>query len=473
MSNYSNYNNNNKNNSNYANYSNNDFMSSEYDIKKIPYSLEAEQSVLGAILISPEIYEEIAENLSSEDFYLPNHRDIYDSITNLYLKNRSLDLVTLLDDMVSKSGRSDETVRNSTKEHLMRLSASVPVIGNIKEYAGIVKEKSLRRKLIGVSNDIIKMAYEDMSETDVIVDRAEQMIFSLAQGRVSQELTHIKTVLLSVYGNMHDIAANKDSAKGIPSGFTSIDNMIVGMNAGDLILIGARPSMGKTAFALNIAMNAAARKKTVVMFQLEMSKEQIVSRLLSSEAFIDGNKIKSGILNDDDWSKIMKAASRMSECEIYLDDNPSITVTGMKAKLRKLRKFDLVIIDYLQLMQTEKGNNGNRVQEISEISRNLKIMAKELGVPVITCAQLSRGPESRDDKRPMLSDLRDSGAIEQDADVVMFLYRDDYYNKEKIEKHNRAEIIFAKNRHGATGKVEVGFEGKYTRFYDIDEKHQE
>jgi len=462
---FNNYNN----NTNYAN--DNNFTSSDYDIKKIPYSLEAEQSVLGAVLISPDIYEQIAETLSVDDFYLENHREIYDSITSLYLQNRSLDLVTLLEDIVAKDTRSSDTSKASTKEYLMRLLDIVPVIGNIKEYADIVKDKSLRRKLIRASNDIIKMAHEDMSPIDIIIDRAEQLVFSLARGRVSQELVHVKNILVNVFDNVHKAINEKETARGISSGFSGIDNVLVGMNAGDLILIGARPSMGKTAFAMNIAMNAAARKKTVAVFQLEMSKEQVVSRLLSSESFVDNFSLKSGILNDEDWTKIADAGARISECDIYLDDTPSITVTAMKAKLRKLKKLDLVIIDYLQLMQTDK-NTGNRVQEIGEISRNLKIMAKELAVPVITCAQLSRGPESRDDKRPMLSDLRDSGAIEQDADVVMFLYRDDYY-KESVEKHNRAEIIFAKNRHGAVGKVEIGFEKKFTRFYDIDETHKE
>ena len=452
--------------------SDNSSVSADYDIRKIPYSLEAEMSVLGAILISPNIYEEIAENLSVDDFYLPNHRDIYDSITNLYLKNRSLDLITLLDDMVSKSARSDEASRTTAKEYLMRLSDAVPVIGNVKEYAEIVKEKSLRRKLIGASNEIIKLAYEDNSSNcDIIIDRAQQLIFALAQGRITQDFVHVSAILSSVFANIHILETDKESARGLSSGFSGIDKVLVGMNAGDLIVIGARTGVGKTAFATNLAINVASKKKTVAFFELEMAKEQVVTRILSSEAFVDSFKLRAGMLTDDDWSKITEAGSRISECDIYFDDTPSISVTAMKAKLRKLKKLDVIIIDYLQLMQAERGI-GNRVQEVSEISRNLKIMAKELGVPVITCAQLSRGPESRDDKRPMLSDLRDSGAIEQDADVVIFLYRDDYY-KESVEKHNRAEVIFAKNRHGSTGKVEVGFEKKYTKFYDIDDIHKE
>ena len=448
-----------------------DFVPPEFEPGKIPYSLEAEQSVLGAIILKPDIYEEIAVLLDAGDFYLDEHRQVYDAITALYLKNRSLDLVILLEEITAKNQRDGEDVRSGMRELLLQLAKSVPVVDNVKEYADIVKEKSTRRKLINTANEIIDMAYINPASSEILIDRAEQLIFSLAQGRVMQELKHIKHVLTDVFNHLTVLTTDKESAVGLPSGFTSVDNMLVGMSAGDLILIGARPSMGKTAFAMNIALNAASKKKTVAVFQLEMTKEQIVSRLIASDGFVDSYKLRSGMLSDEDWTKVTEAAARLSECDIYLDDTPSITVTAMKAKLRKMKKLDLVVIDYLQLMQTD-GGNGNRVYEISEISRNLKIMAKELGVPVITCAQLSRGPESRDNKRPMLSDLRDSGAIEQDADVVMFLYRDDYY-KESVEKHNRAEVIFAKNRHGSVGKVEVGFEKKYTRFYDIDEIHEE
>lgn len=445
--------------------------SSDFNIAKIPYSLDAERSVLGAILIFPEKYNDIAETISSNDFYLENHKRIYDSITNLYLKSRSIDLVTLLDEIDSKNPRSNETSRTETREYLVRLTENVPVIENIKEYAGIVKEKSLRRKLITASQDIIKLSQDDPAEIDDILDRAQQKIFELAQGRVTQDFVHVSHILVNVFGNIQNIVSNRETALGISSGFSGIDNILVGMNAGDLIVIGSRPGMGKTAFAMNLALNVASKKKTIAVFQLEMSKEQLVLRLLSSDAFVDSFKLRAGILGDEDWKKIMESGSRISECNIYIDDTPSITITGMKAKLRTLKNLDMVIIDYLQLMQTDR-NSGNRVQDVSEISRNLKIMAKELGVPIVACAQLARGPETRDDKRPLLSDLRESGAIEQDADVVMFLYRDSYYKK-TIENNNRAEIIFAKNRHGSVGKIEVGFEEKFTRFYDIDELHKE
>ena len=458
--------------SNYSDSNNNfnNFASSEYDIRKIPYSLEAEQSVLGAVLISPEIYEEIAVELTADDFYLSNHKEIYDSITSLYLKNRSLDLVTLLEDIISKSARagSDDSVRNSTKEYLMRLSENVPVLGNVKEYAGIVKEKSLRRKLIDASNDIIKMAYEDTSDIEVILDRSTQMISDLAQGRTTQELTHVKHILVSVIDDVHKLITDKDAAKGISSGFSKIDNILIGMNAGDLILIGARPGIGKTGFAINLATNVAAKNKTVVIFELEMSKEQVVSRMLSSESFVDNTKLRSGNLNETDWGKIAEAGARISELELYIDDTPNISVTKMKAKLRQLKKVDMVIIDYLQLVYTDKGG-GNRVNEVSDISRNLKIMAKELRVPIITCAQLSRAPE-KDKREPILSDLRESGSIEQDADVVMFLHKDE---KVDLDSPNKMEIIFAKNRHGSRGKIDIKFDTKTQRFYDEDDVHRE
>ena len=427
-----------------------------------PCSLEAEQAVLGAILISPEVYEEVAETLSANDFYSDEHRQIYDSMTALYLKNTSLDLITLLEDIVSKNAHYDNTARNKTKEYLMCLSDNVPVIGNIKEYIKIIKEKSMRRKLIDVSSEIVKMAKEDTANTDIIIDKAEQMIFSLAQIIMPQNNSHVKNILIDVLDDLKDT-----ETRGLSTGFSSIDNVIGGMNGGELIVIGARPSMGKTAFAMNMAINVVSKNKTVQIFSLELSKRFLVSRLLSSEAFVDIFKFKTKNLNNEDWEKIIGAEERISECDLYIDDTPNITITGMKTKIRQLKKLDLIIIDDLQLIQSDREPE-NRNQEIAEISRNLKIMAKEFDVPIIVCATLSRGPEYRDDKRPMLVDLRDSGAIEQDADIVMFIYRDDYY-KNNVDNPNHAEIIFAKNKHGAIGKVEVGFEKRFTRFYDIEE----
>lgn len=439
---------------------------SDFIIRQKPYAFEAEQALLGSIIKSPDMYEEIVDIIKEEDFFVERHKIIFNAITELYLKSKALDLITLLNLIDSASADEDNKV------YLTNLAQFVPYTSNIRDYAEIVKEKSLRRQLINISEEISKLSYEDSSDMAVILDRAQQMLYSLLQNHDSSNFTHVKYILVSVFDQLHRIANEPDKSKGIASGFSSVDNLMIGMNSGDLILIGARPGMGKTAFAMNVAMNVAVKKKTIAVFSLEMSKEQIVLRMLASEAKVDSMRLRSGNLPDADWSSIVESGARISECDIYFDDTPNINVTSMKTKLRKLRHIDLVIIDYLQLMQSEHSV-GNRVQEVSEISRNLKIMAKELGIPVITCAQLSRGPESRgENKRPMLSDLRDSGAIEQDADVVMFLYREEYY-KESVDNHNKAEIIFAKNRHGSTGKVEVGWIGNLFKFYDIDNIHQE
>ena len=443
-------------------------------MENAPHSLEAEQSVLGAILISPEKYEDIADMLSPDDFYLENHKNIYDCMMNLYLEKSSIDLIALLENMLSKGSQGDDRARSVAKEYLMKLSDIVPVSDNIKEYAGIVKEKSLRRKLLNVSEEIADMVHNDASDITKIIDRAEHMVFSVTDGSAKQDFLHVRNILVDVLEDIHQCAINKGSTQGISSGFSKIDNMLMGMNPGDLILIGARPSVGKTTFAMNIAVNAAAKNKAIAVFSLEMSRQQIVSRLLVSESSVERYKMKTGMLNDDDWVKITEACSRISECDIFIDDTSSMSVTSMRTKLRRLKKFDMIIIDYLQLMYADRDYKGNKVLEVTEISKGLKIMAKEFGVPVIACSQLNRSIEStqRKDKRPLLSDLRDSGSIEQDADVVMFLHRDDYQN-ESLENHDRAEIIIAKNRHGETGTVKVGFKKKYTRFYDFDMVHTE
>jgi replicative DNA helicase len=302
---------------------------------------------------------------------------------------------------------------------------------------------------------------------------AEQKIFAVAEGRENKGFTHIRDALVQVYDRLHLLAENKTEALGMPTGFSGLDRVLVGLGKSDLVLVGARPGMGKTSFAVNLATYAATTtKKSVCIFSLEMSAEQLITRVMSSEALIDSYRLRSGELNDEDWDKLAHAASRLSECEILIDDTTGITVTGMKAKLRRVKNLGMVVIDYLQLMQSDRRID-NRVQEVAEISRGLKLLAKELQVPVICCAQLSRGPESRTDKRPMLSDLRDSGAIEQDADIVLFLYRDEYYKTEKDEPQNVAEVIVAKNRHGSTGNVKMGWFGQYTKFTTLEEDRQE
>ncbi|MBR4185333.1 MAG: replicative DNA helicase, partial [Clostridia bacterium] len=308
--------------------------------------------------------------------------------------------------------------------------------------------------------------YAGDDDAESLVEYAEGKIYRIAEGREDKNFVHIRDALLQVYDRLQTLAANPEALRGTPTGFTALDNVIVGMGKADLVLIGARPGMGKTAFAMNIAVEAAYRtQKTVCVFNLEMSAEQLANRMLSSEAQIDSFKLRSGDLHDDDWVAIAHAASRLSEAEILIDDTPGITVTGMKSKLRRVKNLGLVVVDYLQLMQGEK-HQDNRVQEVADISRGLKLMAKELEVPVICCAQLSRGPENRPDKRPMLSDLRDSGAIEQDADIVMFLYRDEYY-KETTADQSVAEVIIAKNRHGSLDRVRLGWIGRFTKFTNL------
>lgn len=442
-------------------------MSNEEFSRKLPYSIEAEQSVLGSILINPECISEISGIMTCEDFYLENHRDIYSCLQEMFLKNREIDLVTLIDTLVA-NGVYDE---NQSKNYIKLIAEIVPSASNVRDYAKIVADKATLRRLIEACSDISDIAFSEQGEVEYIIDNAEQRIFAIAEGRETKSFVHIKDALQMEYEHLHLLNTDKESVAGTPTGFSGLDRYIVGMGKGDLILVGARPGMGKTSFTMNIAANVAKQsKKAVCVFSLEMSAQQLVSRMLSSEAMIDSYSMRSGNLSDEDWAKLAHTSSELSECEIYIDDTTGISVTGMKAKLRRVKNLGLVLIDYLQLMQSDRRID-NRVQEVAEISRHLKIMAKELGVPVITCAQLSRGPESRTDKRPMLSDLRDSGAIEQDADMVMFLYRDEYYDKEKGT--NTAEVIIAKNRHGSTANVKMGWLGQYTKFVTLDEDHAE
>ncbi len=436
--------------------------------RRLPFSLEAEQSVLGSILIDPQCIAKVAEIITSEDFYLENHANIYLAMQEMYLKNRDIDVVTLLDTLVHMGVYSEE----SGTEYIKLIAETVPIASNVVDYSKIVRDKSMLRKLIRTCEEISETCYSEQDDISHILDAAEQKIFALAQGNETKGFVHIRELLVGVHDHLRNLVINKKEEQGVQTGFSGLDRVLVGLGKSDLILIGARPGMGKTSFAMNIAVSVAQRtKQAVCVFSLEMSGEQLASRVLSSEALIDSYKMRSGELSDpEDWEKLAHASARLSECDIYVDDTTGITVTGMKAKLRRVRNLGLVVIDYLQLMQSDRRID-NRVQEVAEISRNLKLLAKELKVPVITCAQLSRGPESRTDKTPMLSDLRDSGAIEQDADVVMFLYRDDYY-KDDPDKPNTASVIIAKNRHGSTGKVEMGWLGQYTKFTTIDTEHE-
>lgn len=438
-------------------------MISELD-RKMPFSLDAEQAVLGGILIDPAGLDIITGIVTAEDFYLEEHRSIYSAMQGMYLKSRNIDVVTLIDELVHQ-GVYDEA---GGKDYIRLITETVPSASNIKDYAAIVRDKATLRSLISACDEVSDAAYTEEEDVQRLVEMAESKIYAIAEQKESKTFVHIRDALLQVYNNLQELQVNREETLGMKTGFSGLDKVLVGMGKSDLVLVGARPGMGKTSFAMNVAVSAAKRtKKSVCVFSLEMSAEQLVSRLLSSEALVDSYALRSGELSDDDWQKLAHASSELSDCEILIDDTTGMTVAGMMAKLRRVKNLGLVVIDYLGLMQSERRID-NRVQEVSEISRNLKLMAKEFKVPVICCAQLSRGPESRTDKRPMLSDLRDSGAIEQDADIVMFLYRDEYY-KDKDNPQSTAEVIVAKNRHGSTGKVEMGWLGQYTKFTTLDE----
>lgn len=435
--------------------------------RRLPFSLEAEQSVLGSVLIDPESFTDIANIITHEDFYNSDHREIYLSMQELFLQNRTIDVVTLIDILVK---RGLYTTNDQGRAYIKVVAEMVPSASNVRDYARIVREKSLLRSLITVCDEISETAYSPQDDVTAILDNAEQKIFNIVQGNEKKGFRHVRDVIISVYEQLRILREDPESAKGTPTGFSELDKILVGLGPGDLVLVGARPGMGKTSFVMNIATTAAKKtKKSVAVFSLEMSCEQLVTRMLSSEALIDSYNMRSGNLSNDEWNKLAEAAGSLSECDILIDDTSGITVTGMKAKLRREKNLGLVVIDYLQLMQGDRRNE-NRVQEVSEISRSLKLLAKELHVPVITCAQLSRAPEARAGNMPQLSDLRDSGAIEQDADIVMFLYRPEYYKENGAEKkqeevkQNYAEVIVAKNRHGSTGKVEMGWFGQYTKF---------
>ena len=430
--------------------------------RKMPFSLEAEQSLLGSILIDPPCMDSIAAIMNAEDFYVPEHTEIYRAMQSMYLKSKNIDVVTLIEELV-QSGTYDEA---GGREYLKLVAEAVPTAANAKDYAAIVRDKAILRQLIDAGEDIAEVAYAGDDEAEALVEYAESKIFRIAEGRENKNFVHIRDALIQVYDRLTKLSQDPDAFRGMPTGFEALDNVIVGMNEADLVLVGARPGMGKTSFAMNIATESALKtKKTVCVFNLEMSADQLANRMLSSEAQIDSYKMRSGKLESEDWNAIAHASSRLSETEILIDDTPGITVTGMKSKLRRVKNLGLVVVDYLGLMSGDK-HTDNRVQEVGEISRGLKVMAKELKVPIICCAQLNRGPENRPDKRPNLSDLRDSGAIEQDADIVLFLYRDEYYKDETVDQ-SVAEVIVAKNRHGSLEKVNLGWIGRFTKFTNL------
>jgi len=441
-------------------------------LRQIPHSLEAEQAVLGSMLIDPACVREVVEKLRPEDFYLRQNRQIFETIYSMFSYAKPIDGVTVCQQM-QVDGTYDE---NTTRSYLVQLMEVTPTSANVMEYAAIVQDKALQRSIATAAGEISSMVQEGVGQARDMLEVAEQKIYAIRRGRGAQDMAPVSQILPEVLerlGEMSDAGGNV--LPGLSTGFSGIDRKIAGLNKSDLVLLAARPGMGKTSMALNIALNVAkATKKTVAIFSLEMSQVQLVTRLLSDEALVENSRLTTGNLRESDWTKIAQAASVLSQTDIRIDENPLLTVTEMNAKCRRLDNLGLVVIDYLQLMSSAGGKGGgeNRQQVVSEISRMLKIMAKELQVPVLCLSQLSRANEKRDDKRPMLSDLRESGSIEQDADIVMFLFRDDYYNKES-DKKNLAECIVAKNRHGETGTVDLRWLPEYTTFATLEERYSE
>ncbi len=440
------------------------------ELAKIPpHDIDAEQAVLGSMLTDKDAVNAAIETLKEDAFYRDDNRVIYQAIVNLYSKSEPIDIITLKDELESM----DKFEQVGGNEYLASLPDKVPTTANVQKYIKIVEEKSILRSLIKTANEIIELGYSPTEDVEDIMDGAEKKIFDIMQSKNQKGYSPIKDVLVESFTKLEELYNRKQHITGVPTGFAELDYKTAGLHGSELILVAARPAMGKTAFALNIATNAALRGNApVAIFSLEMSKDQLVNRILCSEAMVDSNKVRTGKLEEDDWVKLAGAIGPLSESEIYIDDTPGISVMEIRTKCRKLKmekNIGLVVIDYLQLVQGSNKRSGSREQEISEISRSLKILAKEINVPVIALSQLSRAVEQRPDHRPMLSDLRESGAIEQDADIVMFLYRDDYYNKES-EKKDIAEVIIAKQRGGSTGTVELLWMGNYTKFVNLEKR---
>ena len=451
---------------------NNEYWRGEGElVRKMPASIVSERALLGSILIDAASITEVLTIIGADDFYVAEHKQIFLAMRELFDASREIDEVTLIDTLVHKGVYE----KSGGEDYIRSLLDATPSAQNVKDYARIIKEESTRRQIIAVCAEVSDMTYAEQEAVPHILDYAQGQLNDISAGRDSRNFRHIRDVLRNVMEDLHNLADGDGATQGTPTGFSGLDRILVGMGDSDLILVGARPGMGKTSFTLNIASNVAiATKKAVCIFSLEMSAEQLVSRMISSEAMVNSRALRSGQLTPEDWKKIADAAARLSCTNILIDDTSGMTVTSMKSKLRRVENLGLVAIDYLQLMESERRSD-NRALEVGEISRGLKLMAKDLRVPVVCCAQLSRGPESRTDKRPQLSDLRDSGSIEQDADVVMFLYRDEYYKTDRSpdgKEDNEAEVIIQKNRHGSTGNVKMGWIGSYTKFLTLDDTRE-
>ena len=432
-----------------------------------PHDIEAEQAIIGSMLTDKDAVIAAVEVLQEQDFYREDNKIIYSATLNLYNRAEPIDIITLKSEL--KSMGKFEAVGGL--EYIVQLPDKVPTTSNVEQYIKIVEEKSMLRALIKTADELITLGYDPTQEVEQVIDIAEKKIFQVMQKKNQKGYSSIKDILVDTFTQLEQLYNQKESITGVPTGFVDLDYRTSGLHNSDLILVAARPAMGKSAFALNIATNAAVRAKVpVAIFSLEMSKEQMTNRILCSEAMVDSAKVRTGKIDDDEWAKLAATSGELSEAGIYIDDTPGISIMEIRAKCRKMKlekNIGLVVIDYLQLVQGSNKKGGSREQEIAEISRSLKILAKEIDVPVIALSQLSRAPEQRIDHRPMLSDLRESGSIEQDADIVMFLYRDDYYN-EDTEKKNIAEVIIAKHRSGATGTVELLWLANYTKFANIE-----
>ncbi|MFT3951600.1 MAG: replicative DNA helicase [Oscillospiraceae bacterium] len=437
--------------------------------KELPYSLEAEQTILGALLLEPDVLPIVIERLKPDCFFRPQHRELFSIVLRMFTRGAGADLVTVMNEAVMMG--IFETP-DMAKVYLKGIMEGVPSLANIADYCRIVEEKYYIRSLMNVAQEIIETASDGSSDARSLLDSAEQKIYDIRQGKDTDGLTRIDDIIVDAYSRLGKLAgSDRDKYLGTKTGFDHLDRITTGLNDSDLLILAARPGMGKSAFALNIATNMCKHTdKSVAIFSLEMGKEQLVTRMLSSEALVSNNALRSGRIDGTDWEKLAKGADSLSKMPIYLDDTAGITVPQMKAKLRRLKNLGFVIIDYLQLMSSPNKHN-NRVTEVSEITRHLKLMAKELNVPVMTLSQLNRGAEGRTDHRPMLSDLRESGSIEQDADIILFLYRESYYNKEETNAAE-SECIIAKNRHGETGTVKLAWCGEYTLFRTPDFVHE-
>ncbi len=441
--------------------------------KQMPHSTEAEYAVLGSILINSNCLPALVEKLKPEDFYLPQNQVIFQTIYRMFSLSQTIDPVTVLNQM-----RQDGTYQEgTTREYFFQLMQFTPTTENVSEYADMVKDCSILRQIGDAAAAMTDMVMGGQGTSSEVLEAAEQRIYAIRQGKSAQGLHHITSVMHEVYERLAELAASDSAVPGLSTGLPDVDTVISGLNKSDLILLAARPGMGKTSLALNILLYAGKHSgKACVFFSLEMSREQLAMRLLSNESFVDNKKLTTGRLTDEDWEKVALATSALNHSNILIDDNPSLSVADMNAKSRRVENLGLVLIDYLQLRTSAGGKNQyageSRQQVVSDISRALKIMAKELNVPVICLSQLSRANENRENKRPRLSDLRESGAIEQDADIVMFIYRDDYYNQDS-ENHNQAECIVAKNRHGELATVPLQWLPEFTTFSSVDWKHQE